>query len=164
MEIGPKILEEKSLFSVKTFSAGGGRTAYDLENFLKLPAAPEMLFYLTKDNARLFVTEFKDLFGERSFQMFSREIIGYEKIGRISNAIKKSSMSDRYGWTIHRRHAKLDSIQINPNRTEIVIRLKNTDYGSGQEERVISVDAMPKIAFLQRRFPQNINIEKVVSE
>jgi len=157
-----KPVEEKSLLSTTTFSAGGCRAAYDLEKQLYLPAPPETLFDLRRDNAPYFVKEFGDLFegDDKSLQIFNREKVGSETRSRISNTLKYAELTSRYGWTPFRQYARLDSIKLNEDETAVTIKLKDTERIGG-EEMNIEFNSMSKLAFLRRKFPENINMEEV---
>ena len=140
-------LKTKGLLSTTKFSAGGTRIAYDLEEYFDLPAPAETIFDLRRDNAQAFIDGVNSLLGGRFFQVFHREIVGKDTYG-IRNSSELSSM---YGWTTFRGNAKLDEFTFDENRNLFLMGLKNTERGP--EEQIISLDGMPKFAFLNRKHP-----------
>ena len=148
-------LETKGLFSRTRFSAGGTRLAYDLEKHLILPAPPETIFDLTRDNAHVFAREVQDLFRGRPLQIFSKEIVRSDTYGlrNVSGEIQE------YGWTSFRDYALMDNIEFNPGgKGSITLRLKDTERGFERES--FWLDNMLKFAFLRKR-SSNVHVRDV---
>jgi len=139
-------LERKGLFSTTRFNAGGSRIAYDLEKCFDLPAPAETIFDLRRNNACAFVDEVNKLFGKgKSFQIFNRELVGSETYGFR----KVNVLSSRQGWTLYRDRAKLEGFTFDESSGRFSMRLGGTERSP--EEQTISLEGMPKFAFLNRK-------------
>lgn len=148
-------LETKKPFLRTRFSAGGTRLAYDLEKHLILPAPPETIFDLRRDNAHDFAREAEDLFRRKPLQIFSKEIVCSDTYGlrNVSGEIQE------YGWTSFREYAMMDNIEFTPGgRGAINLRLKDTERGFERES--FWLDNMPKFAFLRKR-SSNVHVRDV---
>lgn len=162
------LLREDKRFSAIRYSAGGTRVAHDLGKVLHLPAPPETLFSLTRNNAGAFVEEFGRYFGEeRPLWIFNKEQVNGSKYGKLTGEFKVFNVDSRYGWTHFRHHAVLSKVTFDQSSGKVSLDFDclmgaPQDYHTQLKQEIDVNRGLVKVAFLRRNFPENINVERIL--